>query len=1017
MSLLYGWDITVPRPGSVESPDSAAEKWLDNFCYLEGAIGVSGVSASELITNGDFTTSVSGWYVVDASVSHSASGQSGSCLLLVTNADDGRVFQNVWSIIGGAMCRWVFYYKCASTSDIAEYGIWESGGATFIIPYTPLPNATSWTLKEVTFWVPAGVSVIQPLLCASAAGASVYYDTVSMSQQWGGHHIFPGVYGDTAGRHILGRSALTYVSASTEIPTGVPNGVWFDTSYIVFRYYHATSGWTEAVDFFPASLPASVFYNLSFSGYGGSVDGRNYAADGAKLDLLTSEARHMVVETGVAGSGDILPWARDRSYVAASGNNLILNGEFGYYPDNYTVLLLSSDDVGHWSTTFTDSSSAQNSIIGSATPASCASAYPHVVSISQGAQNAWKGTGSIYLPGEKDAWNTFRDGFLQISASQDLENFFFSDEPFTIDFRMYFSEEPSATAETFVRHPIIQHHFDADNYWLFDYYYNDALDRDAFSFTQVESAATTINIGQSDPRKIHEDTWYHIALIRGWGGVASAWMVTIDGVPILGTPSYDDTPVASTYAAAIDIGIFTYLPSWFYNSNTPRRFDEFRVSKGVARWTSAFTPPTSAYKYDGDGMVTNLYWETGNAATLTTVSGGYAGSCALVVNGSTDSHIYQDISNIVPEASYRFSFYVKSGSFASGGSVDYYLQFYGIYDLSNSGYIETFHDVSAASVWTQITHDFVAPAGCSAVRVFLGASSGSATSRFDEVTLYQRVFPEVRAASVRSIIDGPYKLLEDGWYDQQTGSGSFGTHVLWSGYSGWPAAINLYHMAFRFPDVRIPRGAIITDAHLNLRCFASLNCNIGGAMWITNQADCASMTTGHEFINRDGIFVGNDGFPSGNFSAGTRYDSANFASELMEITDRPDWDEGNAVGFRIVGPYKWTAGMSKTPSRWTAGSSEAGSGPQLYITYTTSAGEPVKIAESYSSVISTRAASVTDNTKYFWPLQCYLVEYEADGSYRQVVNRGYQFTGPTWIASKANYMTIATLALEEGDIT
>jgi hypothetical protein len=83
------------------------------------------------------------------------------------------------------------------------------------------------------------------------------------------------------------------------------------------------------------------------------------------------------------------------------------------------------------------------------------------------------------------------------------------------------------------------------------------------------------------------NTWYHIALIRGWGGNANDWAITIDG--LVGDTLTDDSPWPN-YAADLHIGynpgLGQYHNGWI---------DEFRISN-KARWTTNFTPPTIPYR-------------------------------------------------------------------------------------------------------------------------------------------------------------------------------------------------------------------------------------------------------------------------------------------------------------------------------------------------------------------------------------------------------------------------------------
>lgn len=110
----------------------------------------------------------------------------------------------------------------------------------------------------------------------------------------------------------------------------------------------------------------------------------------------------------------------------------------------------------------------------------------------------------------------------------------------------------------------------------------------ADAFATIKSSTVTANeidIG-SDGLSLNTAQWYHIAWIRGWGGNANDWAFCIDGTAIgtltdsstypdfTGTFQLGRDPIAGRYANC--------------------KIDEFRFSN-IARWTSNFTPPTSAY--------------------------------------------------------------------------------------------------------------------------------------------------------------------------------------------------------------------------------------------------------------------------------------------------------------------------------------------------------------------------------------------------------------------------------------
>lgn len=78
--------------------------------------------------------------------------------------------------------------------------------------------------------------------------------------------------------------------------------------------------------------------------------------------------------------------------------------------------------------------------------------------------------------------------------------------------------------------------------------------------------------------------WYHVALVRS----GNNWMCFQDGVQC-GTTVSNSSSI-SDYAAYLILGYYT--PGYYY---TQGFIDEFRWSKGIARWTAAFTPPSRPY--------------------------------------------------------------------------------------------------------------------------------------------------------------------------------------------------------------------------------------------------------------------------------------------------------------------------------------------------------------------------------------------------------------------------------------
>ncbi len=91
------------------------------------------------------------------------------------------------------------------------------------------------------------------------------------------------------------------------------------------------------------------------------------------------------------------------------------------------------------------------------------------------------------------------------------------------------------------------------------------------------------------------NTWYHVAVIRGWGGVANTFALTVNG-NVIGTTTQAYSIIDGSGNLRIGrtmAGIADEL-NWDLNGCV----DEVRIST-MARWTENFTPPTEPYANDG----------------------------------------------------------------------------------------------------------------------------------------------------------------------------------------------------------------------------------------------------------------------------------------------------------------------------------------------------------------------------------------------------------------------------------
>jgi len=101
------------------------------------------------------------------------------------------------------------------------------------------------------------------------------------------------------------------------------------------------------------------------------------------------------------------------------------------------------------------------------------------------------------------------------------------------------------------------------------------------SFGVVQTASNIIDLTWN-AGSVVVDTWYHYALVRNGNnfilfrdGVSAGTQVSATAIPDFG----------GTFRVGNDVG-GTYFNGWI---------DEFRVSKGIARWTTDFTPPVAPY--------------------------------------------------------------------------------------------------------------------------------------------------------------------------------------------------------------------------------------------------------------------------------------------------------------------------------------------------------------------------------------------------------------------------------------
>ena len=160
-----------------------------------------------------------------------------------------------------------------------------------------------------------------------------------------------------------------------------------------------------------------------------------------------------------------------------------------------------------------------------------------------------------------------------------------------------------------------------------------------FKFSEVVSGVVTDILIANYTLSIN--TWYHIAMIR-FGNV---WSLYINGVLV------NSSTLSRTLGAYNTCYIGTY-----YDSGAPANFftgyiDEYRVSNGIARWISNFTPPNHPYSANLGNQVS-----TGTGVLLKKGSG-YNTFIAkipqsLVQSGITEMMLYTNTGSPVFSAAF-----------------------------------------------------------------------------------------------------------------------------------------------------------------------------------------------------------------------------------------------------------------------------------------------------------------------------------------------------------------------------
>ncbi|MFC1699969.1 LamG-like jellyroll fold domain-containing protein [Candidatus Omnitrophota bacterium] len=174
------------------------------------------------------------------------------------------------------------------------------------------------------------------------------------------------------------------------------------------------------------------------------------------------------------------------------------------------------------------------------------------------------GSGSIKLDGNGD--------YLSIPDSTDWDILASATEDWTVDFWVKHTDHTGEEA-------YVTQYVDGLHVWSLRH--TDVGDN-GLILAAHDGTPSIINTGKAG--EITDTDWHHVALIK----IADEYGIYLDGTQV----NYVQDASTATFAAALGIGALSGGGGWFFDGN----IDEFRISKGIARWTSDFTPPTSEYE-------------------------------------------------------------------------------------------------------------------------------------------------------------------------------------------------------------------------------------------------------------------------------------------------------------------------------------------------------------------------------------------------------------------------------------
>jgi len=223
--------------------------------------------------------------------------------------------------------------------------------------------------------------------------------------------------------------------------------------------------------------------------------------------------------------------------------------------------------LGVWTTVQYTTSTSTVTVTGSTTPRAAKAITAYGNARISTAQSKFGGASGLF------------DGSGDYLSTPDSADWYFGTGDFTIDFWVRFNSV--ATSLGIYSQWLANNFVEAIWHQPTGTFYFDSVSAGVQLFISGFSWTLLVN------------TWYHIAVVRSGTNILLFLNGVLQSTTAIGTTSLPDIN------AALHLGVWDNAGAIYFNG----WLDEPRVSKGVARWTSNFTPPTGAYASDSNTVL------------------------------------------------------------------------------------------------------------------------------------------------------------------------------------------------------------------------------------------------------------------------------------------------------------------------------------------------------------------------------------------------------------------------------